>query len=71
VHLDKSLSLFAFNFNLHRYSQVQEDVERAGPRVREALIRAESRAAVATSVEDAAACSVCMTHPKDTALNCW
>ena len=49
---------------------MQDDVERAAPRVREALVRAESHAAAATSAEHAAACSVCLAHPKDTALNC-
>jgi hypothetical protein len=58
------------SFNLRRYSPVQEDVERAGPRVRAALIRAESLAAAADGAENATACTICLTQPKDTALNC-
>jgi len=55
--------------------QVVADIERAGPRARDALIRAESSAAAAAAAaegaESATVCGVCMTQPKDTALNCW
>ena len=68
---DKILSRFAFNFKLRRYSQVAADMERGRDRARDALSRAETRAAAADIAESAAACSICLTHPKDTALNCW
>jgi hypothetical protein len=57
--------------SLEELRDLMTDTERGRDRVRDALARAESRAAAADSVENAAACSICMTHPKDTALNCW
>ena len=46
------------------------DTERGQDRVRDAVTRAEVRAAAADSAERTAACGICLTHPKDTALNC-
>jgi len=58
--------------------QVVADIERAGPRARDALTRAEASAtaaaaavAAAESAENATICGICMTRPMDTALNCW
>jgi hypothetical protein len=68
---DKPLSGFASDLNLRRYSQVVADTEHGAARAREELTRAESRAAAAEGAENATVCGVCMTHPKDTVLNCW
>ena len=56
--------------SLGELRQVVADMERGAARAREELTQAQSRAAGAEGAENATCCGVCMTHPRDTALNC-
>jgi len=56
--------------SLPELRQLAADIERAGARVRDVLIREESRAAAEISAADATICHICHARRIDTVLNC-